>query len=47
MSKYQLYYAGQGGIQINPNEILIYGGMTSTGKAVGETFIINVEKFWV
>ncbi len=35
MTKYQLYYAGQGGIQINPNEILIYGGITSNGKPVG------------
>ena len=42
MSKYQLYYACQGGIQINPNEILVYGGMTSNGKTVSQTYIINV-----
>jgi hypothetical protein len=43
--EYRLYYGGQGGIQINPNEILIFGGKMSTGTDVDETYILNVEKF--
>lgn len=42
---YQLYYGGQGAIQINPNEILVYGGKQSSGTEVDESYILNVERF--
>lgn len=41
--KFNLFYANQAGIQINPNEILIFGGITHNSLGVTETYLIEVE----
>ncbi len=44
-SKASLFNANQCAIQINPNEIFVFGGFTSGMKGVVNSFIIGVEEF--
>jgi hypothetical protein len=42
LRKFNLFYAHQAAIQINPNEILVFGGMTHNSMGVNETYILEV-----
>lgn len=38
-----LFHANQAAIQINPNEIFVFGGVTSGMKGTADSYIIGVE----
>lgn len=40
-----LFHANQACVQINPNEIFVFGGMTSDQRGTVESYIIGVEEF--
>ncbi len=40
-----LFNANQAALQINPNEIFVFGGITSGLKGVTDSFISGVEEF--
>lgn len=43
IKKFNLFYAHQAAIQINPNEILVFGGMSHNSEGVKETYILEIE----
>ena len=42
-SNYKLFYAAQAAIQINPNEIFVFGGCDHKNAGTQESYIIEIE----
>ena len=40
-----MFHANQAAIQINPNEIFVFGGINSSLEGSTDSFIIGVEEF--
>ncbi len=43
-NKFKLFYANQAAIQINPNEIFVFGGWSHGNSGVQESYLIEVEE---
>jgi hypothetical protein len=42
---FSLFHAKQAAVQINPNEIFVFGGITSGNKGAADSYIISIEEF--
>ena len=40
-----LFHANQAAIQINPNEVFVFGGLTSGLAGSSDSFILGIEEF--